>query len=76
MAKTHSMPPDFEQSLQALADLVEALESDTLSLEQSLEQFEQGIQLVRHCQAALGDAEQRVEQVLADGTLHDMSLEE
>ncbi len=76
MAKTHSMPPDFEQSLQALAVLVEALESDTLSLEQALEQFEHGIQLVRHCQAVLGDAEQRVEQVLADGTLQDVSLED
>ncbi len=75
MAKTHSTPLDFEQSLQQLAGLVDALESDTLSLEQALEHFERGIQLVRHCQTTLGDAEQRVEKVLADGTLQDVSLE-
>lgn len=70
MAKKRSVPPDFEQSLQELEALVEALEGDTLSLEEALQQFEQGIALARHCNTALNEAEQRVEQLLADSEGH------
>lgn len=78
MAKKRNVPPDFEQSLQELETLVEALEGDTLSLEDALQQFERGIALSRHCQTALSEAEQRVEQLLAaaDGTLRAVPLED
>lgn len=59
--------PDFEQSLSELQTLVERLESGTLSLEESLGAFEQGIRLTRDCQAALGRAEQKVQQLLGEG---------
>ncbi|RDH42701.1 exodeoxyribonuclease VII small subunit [Zooshikella ganghwensis] len=52
---------DFEQSLQALEKLVEQLESGELSLEESLQTFEQGIKLTRQCQEALKEAEQKVQ---------------
>ena len=51
---------DFETSLQALEDIVSKMEQGTLSLEQSLEAFEQGVQLTRTCQSTLKEAEQRV----------------
>jgi exodeoxyribonuclease VII small subunit len=51
---------DFETSLQALEDIVSKMEQGTLSLEQSLEAFEQGVQLTRTCQSTLKAAEQRV----------------
>jgi len=51
---------DFETSLQALEDIVSKMEQGTLSLEQSLEAFEQGVQLTRTCQTTLKEAEQRV----------------
>ena len=57
-------PVDFDRSLQELERLVEDLEGDTLSLEQALHRFEQGIALVRACQGALAEAEQRVDQLL------------
>ncbi|MBS7690860.1 exodeoxyribonuclease VII small subunit [Pseudomonas lalucatii] len=61
---------DFEQSLTDLQNLVERLESGELSLEDSLTAFEQGIRLTRDCQAALTQAEQKVQILLErDGEL-------
>ncbi|MFZ5532079.1 MAG: exodeoxyribonuclease VII small subunit [Pseudomonadota bacterium] len=51
---------DFETAVKELEALVEQLERGELSLEQSLAHFERGVQLTRHCQKALQDAEQRV----------------
>ena len=56
--------PDFEQSLADLQTLVERLENGELSLEDSLSAFEQGIGLTRECQAALTQAEQKVQILL------------
>ena len=55
---------DFEQSLTDLQSLVERLENGELSLEDSLSAFEQGIGLTRDCQAALSQAEQKVQILL------------
>ncbi|WP_281687785.1 exodeoxyribonuclease VII small subunit [Pseudomonas citronellolis] len=61
---------DFEQSLAELQTLVERLESGEMSLEDSLGAFEQGIRLTRECQAALSQAEQKVQVLLErDGEL-------
>ena len=61
---------DFEQSLADLQTLVERLETGELSLEDSLAAFEQGIGLTRDCQAALAQAEQKVQILLErDGEL-------
>lgn len=56
--------PDFEQSLADLQILIERLENGELSLEDSLSAFEQGIGLTRDCQAALSQAEQKVQILL------------
>ena len=56
--------PDVEQSLADLQILVERLENGELSLEDSLSAFEQGIGLTRDCQAALSQAEQKVQILL------------
>lgn len=55
--------PDFENALEELEALVERLESGELSLDQSLKQFQRGIQLTRHCQDVLEQAQQMVEQL-------------
>lgn len=51
---------DFEQALSELEALVERMEQGELSLEQSLKDFERGIELTRACQGALKEAEQKV----------------
>jgi exodeoxyribonuclease VII small subunit len=55
---------DFEKSLQHLEKIVSQMESGELGLEESLEQFEQGIRLAKNCQDTLTNAEMRVEQLI------------
>jgi len=54
-------PPNFEQTLKTLETLVERMERGELNLEQSLQDFERGVELVRTCRSALDAAEQRVQ---------------
>ena len=56
--------PDFEKSLEELESLVEQLESGELTLDQSLQQFKRGVELTRHCQGVLEQAQQVVEQLI------------
>ena len=58
---------DFEQQLKNLEELVATLESGDLSLEDSMKSFEQGIKVARECQAALKQAEQKVELLTRQG---------
>ena len=63
-----SSPPDsppsvvaeFERSLDELEQLVQRMEKGNLSLDDSLQAYERGIALYRHCQTALEQAELRV----------------
>jgi exodeoxyribonuclease VII small subunit len=55
----------FEDSLAELEQLVNRLERGDISLEESLQSFERGVNLTRTCQKALQEAEQKV-QVLID----------
>ncbi len=57
---------NFESSLNELEKLVDALENGDLSLEQSLQDFERGINLTRACQSALTDAQQKVQILLSE----------
>lgn len=63
--KQTKAPLDFEKSLEQLNSLIEKMESGHLSLELSLQHFEEGIALIRHCQQTLSDAEQKI-QLLTD----------
>ncbi|KAF0192109.1 MAG: exodeoxyribonuclease VII small subunit [Gammaproteobacteria bacterium] len=44
--------------------LVERLEEGDIGLEESLRQFERGVELTRACQKALADAEQKVNKLI------------
>jgi len=56
--------PDFETSLQHLKEALAALESEELTLEQSLAQYEAGIKYLGHCHGALEVARQKIEQLV------------
>ena len=64
MSRKRTTPPDFEQALAEQEALVEKMEQGDLSLEESLQSFERGIQLTRNCQQALQEAEQKVQVLL------------
>jgi exodeoxyribonuclease VII small subunit len=55
---------NLEKALTDLEGIVEELESGDLPLEKAMQKFEEGIKLTRNCQAALKEAEQKVEILL------------
>ncbi|MCL7745398.1 exodeoxyribonuclease VII small subunit [Guyparkeria hydrothermalis] len=50
----------YEKALAELEQIVARLESGEQSLEQSLKDYERGVELERQCQRALDEAERRV----------------
>ena len=56
--------PDFETAMKELEPIVENMENDQLTLDESLKQFERGVELSRICQNSLKNAEQKVEQLV------------
>jgi exodeoxyribonuclease VII small subunit len=61
MSEKNQQKPDFENALSELESLVSKLESGDLSLDQSLKCFKRGVELTRHCQSVLDEAQQTVE---------------
>ncbi|ODS22827.1 exodeoxyribonuclease VII small subunit [Candidatus Endobugula sertula] len=57
----------FEESINELEALVNALETGELSLEESLSTFEKGIKLTKACQLQLNQAKQKVSLLIGEG---------
>jgi len=55
---------DFEKSINRLEELVDKMESGESSLEQNLEWFEEGMDLIKTCQTHLADADKRVQELI------------
>jgi len=53
----------FEQALKELETIVKNLESGAIALDDSLENFENGIKLVRRCNLLLDNAEKKVKKL-------------
>ncbi len=56
----------FESALKQLEDVVRRLEQGELSLEESLQLYEQGVHLSRLCHAKLEEAEGKIAQLVKD----------
>ena len=71
---------NLEKSIGDLESLVDELESGDLPLEKAMKKFEEGIKLTRQCQAALKEAEQKVEILVqsagGEATLEPFDLED
>ena len=63
---SNAKPKNFETSLEELERIVRELEQGELTLEKSLELFEQGVKLSRECQERLAQAERRIEILMRD----------
>ena len=61
MAKKNTNLSNFESDLKKLQNILEDIESDELSLEQSIEKYKEGVELSKKCQKALEDAKQIIE---------------
>ncbi len=53
----------FEEALQKLETLVEAMESGDLPLESLLARYEEGVKLTKICQDKLAEAELKIQQL-------------
>ena len=58
MNKRKTNISNFENDLKKLQDILEEIESDKLSLEESLEKYKEGVELSKKCQKALNEAKQ------------------
>ncbi len=56
--------PDFETTFKRLNEIVNMLESGSSSLEQSLQLFEEGMQLITVSRSQLSAAEERVKTLI------------
>lgn len=54
-------PPVFEDAMRELEAIIHGMEAGTLTLEQSLEAYKRGAELVKQCQAALERVREQVQ---------------
>jgi exodeoxyribonuclease VII small subunit len=66
VAKTDANPSEdvpFEEAMQKLEAIVDAMESGELPLESLMSKFEEGTRLAKICQAKLAQAETKIQQL-------------
>ncbi|MBS0359693.1 MAG: exodeoxyribonuclease VII small subunit [Proteobacteria bacterium] len=77
--KNKAQDINFEEALSELNQVVDTMEKGDLSLEQSLQNFERGVTLVKNCQEALKQAELKVQILMqndSESELKSYSLED
>jgi exodeoxyribonuclease VII small subunit len=53
----------FEEAIKELTDIVGKIEQGKIPLQDSLEQYEKGMALIKHCKSILEKAEKRIEKI-------------
>ena len=75
-ASSANLPSGFEETMRELRDVVGQLESQEGGLEVAVTSFERGVKLQQHAQQQLDAARLRVEELLPDGDLDDLDLDD
>ncbi|KQV34185.1 exodeoxyribonuclease VII small subunit [Rhizobium sp. Root73] len=65
-AQTDVSTLSFEKAVEELEAIVSALERGDVALDKSIEIYERGEALKKHCEALLGAAENRIEKIRLD----------
>jgi exodeoxyribonuclease VII small subunit len=60
-------PPSFEEAIERLETIVDELESGSLSLEESIARYEEGMRLSKQLTRTLDEAEKRIERLTGEG---------
>ena len=58
---------DFEEAMDQLNEIIHGLESGDVKLSESVDKFELGSELAKHCKKLLDDAETRINAIKIDG---------
>ncbi len=61
--KKDTSKPSFEGAIKELTEIVHKIESGETPLQSSLEQYERGMALIKHCREILEKAEKRIEKI-------------
>ncbi len=56
----------FEEAIKELTSIVGKIEQGQIPLQDSLEQYEKGMVLIKHCRGILQKAEKRIEKISKD----------
>ena len=58
---------DFEEAMDQLNKIIQGLETGEVKLSESVDKFELGSELAKHCKKLLDDAETRINAIKIDG---------
>ncbi len=61
----------FEEAIKQLTGIVARIEQGEIALQDSLEQYERGMALIKHCRTILKKAEERIEKISKEETPQD-----
>jgi exodeoxyribonuclease VII small subunit len=61
----------FEEAIKELTDIVGKIEQGKIPLQDSLEQYEKGMALIKHCKGILEKAEKRIEKITKEENSED-----
>jgi exodeoxyribonuclease VII small subunit len=61
----------FEQTIKELGNIVGKIEQGQIPLQDSLQQYERGMALIKHCRTILAKAEKRIEKISKEETPED-----
>lgn len=64
--KTDISQLGFEESIKQLTGIVAQIEQGEIKLEDSLDKYSQGMELIKHCRKILQKAEKRIEKISAE----------
>jgi exodeoxyribonuclease VII small subunit len=56
----------FEQAIKELTSIVGKIEQGQIPLQDSIEQYERGMALIKHCRGILQQAEKRIEKIAGE----------
>ncbi len=57
----------FEEAIKELTEIVDKIETGETPLQTSIEQYEKGMALIKHCRGILQAAEKKIEKVSQQG---------
>ena len=66
--KTDITKMTFEQAIDSLTGIVDGIETGQMPLAESIQNYEKGMRLIKHCRGILQTAEKKIEKIAAEQT--------
>ena len=56
----------FEQAIDTLTEIVDGIEAGQMPLQESIDNYEKGMTLIKHCRTILQTAEKKIEKIATE----------